>query len=129
MKAIFVLQILAAVPAFVTASCHGPETRLQRVNRLTRVQPARHIDDILSEWDLNNVTLAAVRAPPVNWPLPILNKNWDGVQFDINGTVDLGVRYVRRAAQDGARLVAFPEVWFPGYPKVRTTRMVAGEGR
>ncbi|KAH7329654.1 aliphatic nitrilase [Stachybotrys elegans] len=119
MKAVFGLQILATVTAFVAASCppHGPESRLQRVNRLTKVQPSRHIDDILSEWDLNNVTLAAVRAPPVNWPLPILNKNWDGVKFDINGTIDLGVSYVERAAQNGARLVAFPEVWFPGYPK------------
>ena len=73
--------------------------------------------DVVADWDLSNITLAAVRAPPVNWPLPILNKNWDGVKFDINATVDLGLRYMQEAAEEGARLVAFPEVWFPGYPK------------
>ena len=77
----------------------------------------RSDEDVMSKWDLSNITLAAVRAPPVNWPLPILSKNWDGVKFNINATVDLGPEYIRQAAENGARLVAFPEVWFPGYPK------------
>ncbi|PVI00761.1 putative aliphatic nitrilase [Periconia macrospinosa] len=77
----------------------------------------RSDEDIVSKWDLNNITLAAIRSPPVNWPMPVLNKNWDGVKFDINATVDLGLQYMKQAAQNGARLVAFPEVWFPGYPK------------
>ncbi|KAH8666477.1 aliphatic nitrilase [Xylariales sp. PMI_506] len=73
--------------------------------------------NIFDKWDLSNLTLAAVRAVPVNWPLPIMSKNWDGVSLDINGTVDLGVSLIEEAAENQARVIAFPEVWFPGYPK------------
>ncbi|GAA5868552.1 hypothetical protein JCM8547_003184 [Rhodosporidiobolus lusitaniae] len=72
---------------------------------------------VADSWDKGNITLAAVRAPPVNWPLPMANKNWTGVELDLNATVKYGVELIAQAADQGARLVAFPEVWFPGYPK------------
>lgn len=64
--------------------------------------------------DYNNLTVALVRTEPVNWPLPVMNKTWTGVKFDLNGTVAKGVSLVKEAAANGANLVVFPELWFPG---------------
>lgn len=64
--------------------------------------------------DYNNLTVAIVRAPPANWPLPLMNKNWTGVDFDINATVAKAANLVEEAAHAGANLVVFPELWFPG---------------
>ncbi|KAL4815292.1 carbon-nitrogen hydrolase [Aspergillus spinulosporus] len=58
---------------------------------------------------------ALVRAPPALWSEPILSRDYHGV--DINATTTLGVKYIERAASEGANLVAFPELWFPGYPR------------
>ncbi|KAJ6080397.1 carbon-nitrogen hydrolase [Penicillium canescens] len=40
--------------------------------------------------DFNNLTVALVQAQPANWPLPLMNKNWTGVEFDPNRTVAKG---------------------------------------
>ncbi|KAK2018400.1 aliphatic nitrilase [Colletotrichum eremochloae] len=107
--------ISTAATSLATPVAHGLPAG---VDNSRKSQLGKRSDmDVVASWDLSNITLAAVRAPPVNWPLPIMSKNWDGVKFDINGTVDLGLQYMRQAAERGARLVAFPEVWFPGYPK------------
>ncbi|KAJ5982592.1 hypothetical protein N7451_012692 [Penicillium sp. IBT 35674x] len=90
---------------------------LEHTNRITNIHSNRSAHQIVAGWDLQNLTLAAVRHPPVNWPLPILNKDWDGVRLDINGTVDLAISFMKQASANGAGLIAFPEVWFPGYPK------------
>ncbi|KAL4958974.1 aliphatic nitrilase-like protein [Aspergillus stella-maris] len=58
---------------------------------------------------------ALVRAPPALWSEPILSRDYHGV--DINATTALGVEYIERAASEGANLIAFPELWFPGYPR------------
>ena len=65
--------------------------------------------------DHSNLTVAIVRAEPVNFPMPILNKNWTGVGFDLNATVAKGLKLIGEAANNGANLVVFPELWFPGY--------------
>ncbi|KAL1851672.1 hypothetical protein Daus18300_012481 [Diaporthe australafricana] len=65
----------------------------------------------------NNLTVAIVRAEPANWPTPLMNKRWDGVSFNLDATVTKGVGLVEEAARNGANLVVFPELWFPGYPK------------
>ncbi|KAL3477424.1 aliphatic nitrilase-like protein [Aspergillus californicus] len=65
----------------------------------------------------DNLTVAVVRAPPANWPLPLMNKNWTGVEFNLNATISKAVRLIGEAADNGANLVVFPELWFPGYPK------------
>jgi aliphatic nitrilase len=49
-----------------------------------------------------NVRVACVQAAPV--------------YFDLEKTVEKGIGLVEEAAKNGARLVAFPEVWIPGYP-------------
>jgi len=36
--------------------------------------------------------------------------------MDLDGCVTKAVGFIERAARDGARIVAFPECWFPGYP-------------
>ena len=65
--------------------------------------------------DYSNLTVAIVRAEPINFPMPILNKNWTGVEFDLNATVAKGLKLIGEAANNGANLVVFPELWFPGY--------------
>ncbi|KAF2796733.1 aliphatic nitrilase-like protein [Melanomma pulvis-pyrius CBS 109.77] len=67
--------------------------------------------------DYNNLTVAIVRQEPAKWPMPLMNKNWTGVEFDLNATVAKGVHLIEHAASNGANLVVFPELWFPGYPK------------
>jgi aliphatic nitrilase len=54
---------------------------------------------------------AAVQAEPV----------W----FDAAATADKTVALVREAAAAGARLVAFPELWIPGYPGFMLTHTQA----
>lgn len=65
--------------------------------------------------DYNNLTVAVVRAEPAGWPMPLMNKNWTGIQFDLNATVLKGINLIEEAAANGANLVVFPELWFPGY--------------
>ncbi|KAG9562598.1 aliphatic nitrilase-like protein, partial [Aureobasidium melanogenum] len=67
--------------------------------------------------DYSNLTVALVRAPPLGFPLPILNYNYTGMSFDLNGTIAKGVSLIEEAASNGANLIVFPELWFPGYPK------------
>ncbi|KAJ4253961.1 hypothetical protein NW762_010360 [Fusarium torreyae] len=62
-----------------------------------------------------SLTAALIRAPPANWSEPVLSRVYNGV--DIDATTELGVDYIGRAAKDGANLVLFPELWFPGYPR------------
>ena len=38
------------------------------------------------------------------------------VFLDREATVDKGIRLIHEAADQGARIIAFPEVWVPGYP-------------
>src|ERR671922_2815018 len=38
------------------------------------------------------------------------------VYLDREATVEKAVRLIQEAASEGARLVAFPETWIPGYP-------------
>lgn len=38
------------------------------------------------------------------------------VWFNVDATIDKAVDIIREAARNGARLIAFPETWVPGYP-------------
>jgi predicted amidohydrolase len=38
------------------------------------------------------------------------------VWFDLQGTVDKTCKLIAETASKNAQLVAFPEVWIPGYP-------------
>lgn len=67
---------------------------------------------VAETWDKSNLTLAAVRAVPVNWPMPMSNKNWTNVELNLNATVAYGVELIAEASAKGARLIAFPEVNF-----------------
>ncbi|WYZ36216.1 hypothetical protein EsH8_XI_000099 [Colletotrichum jinshuiense] len=68
-------------------------------------------------FDKSNITLSAVVAAPAGWPLPVSNKNWTEGHFDLKSTVEYGTKLIAEARGNGADLVAFPELWFPGYPK------------
>ncbi|RAK71182.1 aliphatic nitrilase [Aspergillus fijiensis CBS 313.89] len=106
------LVALTALAAGSTALPNG------RASFLTTITPSNQtVAEIVAGWDLENLTVAAVRVPPVNWPLPMMNKGWDRVKLDLNGTVELGIRLIQQAAAANARVIHFPEVWFPGYPK------------
>ncbi|KAJ5950276.1 uncharacterized protein N7479_008689 [Penicillium vulpinum] len=76
-----------------------------------------HGKPLTSSTNDNNLTVAIVRAPPANWPLPVMNKNWTDVKFDLDQTVLKATNLITDAADAGANLVVFPELWFPGYPK------------
>ena len=49
-----------------------------------------------------NYKVAAVQAAPVF--------------LDLDATIDKSIELIAEAAQAGAKLIAFPEVWLPGYP-------------
>lgn len=38
------------------------------------------------------------------------------VWLDLQGTVDKTCKLIADAADNGAKLIAFPECWVPGYP-------------
>lgn len=38
------------------------------------------------------------------------------IWFDLDATVDKTCRLIEEAASNGAKLIAFPEVWLCGYP-------------
>lgn len=118
MKLTSVMLPSVAIIATSMASSAGPGL-VQWANSLTNKSSSENAHEIVSRWDITNLTVAAVRRAPVNWPMPMMNKNWTGVNFDLNATVDLGVSLIEDAALNGARVIGFPEVWFPGYPKVR----------
>ncbi|KAK7727771.1 hypothetical protein SLS57_002815 [Botryosphaeria dothidea] len=116
MKLTSVMLPSVAIIATSMASSAGPGL-VQWANSLTNKSSSENAHEIVSRWDITNLTVAAVRRAPVNWPMPMMNKNWTGVNFDLNATVDLGVSLIEDAALNGARVIGFPEVWFPGYPK------------
>lgn len=64
--------------------------------------------------DPANFTVALVRAPPPNWPLPITNYDYTGIKFNISECVDSGIDLINQAKAEGSNLVVFPELWFPG---------------
>ncbi|KAH6651437.1 carbon-nitrogen hydrolase [Truncatella angustata] len=65
--------------------------------------------------DPESFKVGAVRQPPVNFALPIgLNKTW--VDLDLNATIDQAVETIQQAKADGVAFLAFPELYFPGYP-------------
>lgn len=47
--------------------------------------------------------------------MPILNFDWTGIVFNINETVDKALDLLNEASDNGANVVMFPELWFPGY--------------
>ncbi len=51
---------------------------------------------------LNQYKVAVVQAAPV-FP-------------DLDATLDKGIALIEEAAENGARLIGFPETWIPGYP-------------
>ena len=52
-----------------------------------------------------NLKVALIRAPPPNWPLPVLNKNWTGIELNISQTVDAAVDLIQGLAHDGADVI------------------------
>lgn len=68
-------------------------------------------------FDPQNFVVAAVRQPPPNFPLPVgINKTW--VDLDLNASISQAVDIIKQAQEDGVGLLAFPELYFPGYPIV-----------
>ncbi|KAL3421938.1 hypothetical protein PVAG01_06094 [Phlyctema vagabunda] len=80
----------------------------------TAVPKTRNITDTT---DYTNLTVALVRAAPPGFPAPLLSRNYTGLAFDLEATLDYGISLIEEAATNGANLIVFPELWFPGYPK------------
>ncbi|KAK6200844.1 hypothetical protein LQW54_009427 [Pestalotiopsis sp. IQ-011] len=71
--------------------------------------------DAYAAIDAEAFKVAAVRQPPVNFALPVgLNKTW--VDLDLVATVDQAINTIAEAKADGVAFIAFPELYFPGYP-------------
>ncbi|PLB52510.1 aliphatic nitrilase [Aspergillus steynii IBT 23096] len=64
-----------------------------------------------------NLTVAMVRAPPPQWPLPIYSWDWVNIQPNLTSSIDKGIEYIEEAKDNGANWIVFPELWFPGFPK------------
>lgn len=70
--------------------------------------------------------VAAVRQLPVNFAQPVgLNKTW--VDLDLNQTIAQAVVTINEAKEDGVALIAFPELYFPGYPIAVNTAYTAAQ--
>lgn len=65
--------------------------------------------------EAQELKVALVRTPPPNWPLPLPNRDWSGITINISETIDSALELMRQAKTAGATLIAFPELWFPGY--------------
>ncbi|THY98519.1 aliphatic nitrilase-like protein [Aureobasidium pullulans] len=94
---------------------HSPRTFLLAVATLITTAAADVSQNVLDTSE--NFTIAMVRSAPPNWPMPLTTYNWTGVQLNISETVDYGIELISKASKEGAGLISFPELWFPGFPK------------
>ena len=73
--------------------------------------------DAFPSINASSFKIAAVREPPPNFALPVgLNKTW--VDLNLNATITQAIEIIEEAKADGVSLLAFPELYFPGYPVV-----------
>lgn len=63
----------------------------------------------------SNLTIALLRAPPPQWPLPIYEYDWGSIRPNLTSSVDAGIEYIKEAKKNGANWILFPKSWFPGY--------------
>lgn len=43
-----------------------------------------------------------------------MSHNWTDAVLNISKTVDAGIDLIHKASRDGASIITFPELWFPG---------------
>ncbi|PSN61605.1 carbon-nitrogen hydrolase [Corynespora cassiicola Philippines] len=72
------------------------------------------------EWDPDAFKVAAIRKPPVGFVYHALSNHTTWWDYDINGTVAQSIEMIHQAAAEGVKFIAFPELYFPGYPAFRT---------
>lgn len=73
--------------------------------------------DTFPSINASSFKIAAVREPPVNFALPIgINKTW--VDLNLSATIDQALSIIEEAKAERVSLLAFPELYFPGYPVV-----------
>ncbi|EKG21318.1 Nitrilase/cyanide hydratase and apolipoprotein N-acyltransferase [Macrophomina phaseolina MS6] len=63
-----------------------------------------------------NFKVAAVRQPPVGYPLPLGSNHTVWTSLDVNATIDQALQQINLAKEEGVNLIAFPELYFPGFP-------------
>ncbi|KAE8323069.1 hypothetical protein BDV39DRAFT_209162 [Aspergillus sergii] len=59
--------------------------------------------------------LAAVQDPPVNFALPE-GFNMTSMDLDLHGTIAQAIEIIQEIKTEGVSLIAFPELYCPGYP-------------
>ncbi|CAG7921857.1 unnamed protein product [Penicillium olsonii] len=72
------------------------------------------------EWDPEAFKVAAVRKPPVGFVYHVLSNQSTWYDYDLNATIAQSVEIIHQAASEGTKFIAFPELYFPGYPAFRT---------
>lgn len=64
----------------------------------------------MGETQANTTTAAATTT------IKVATTQIEPVWFDLEGTVKKTIDLIGEASHNGAQLIAFPEVWIPGYP-------------
>ena len=67
------------------------------------------------EWDPEAFKVAAVRKPPVGFVYHALSNQSTWYNYDLNATIAQSIEIIHQAASEGAKFIAFPELYFPGY--------------
>lgn len=90
-------------------------TLLQMITNV--IGSACEISAPYSTINAENFTIAAVREPPANFALPVgLNKTW--ADLDLKATIFQATSIIDKAKKENVAFLAFPELYFPGYPVV-----------
>ncbi|CAG8302691.1 unnamed protein product [Penicillium salamii] len=72
------------------------------------------------EWDAEAFKVAAVRKPPVGFVYRALSNQSIWYDYNLNATIAQSIEIIHQAASEGTKFIAFPELYFPGYPAFRT---------
>ena len=76
---------------------------------------ALSLDDFLENHSRGGmVTLLAIEKAPAKFKAAVVQAA--PVWLDLEGTVAKTITYIEEATSEGAKLIAFPETWIPGYP-------------